>query len=89
MEKRHKVCSITFDAISIKGLYYNTSTDKMDGLEDLGQYGSATKRARYAMVFMVQGNAKKWKQISDYFLYGTSIEGDVLKEIISDCISKL
>ena len=90
MEKRDKVCSITFDAISIKeGLYYNTSTDKMDGFEDLGQYGTSGKRARYAMVFMVKGIAKKWKQILGYFLYGTSIKADILKGMITDCISKL
>lgn len=90
MEKRDTVCSITFDAISIKeGLYYNRSTDKMDGFEDLGQYGASGKRARYAMVFMVKGIAKKWKQIVGYFLYGTSIKPDVLKRMITDCISKL
>lgn len=39
-EPKDKVCGIVFDAVSIKaGVYYDTSKDKFEGLEDLGQYG--------------------------------------------------
>ena len=39
------------DAISIKrGLFYNISKDKVDGIEDLGIYGKSDRLAKYAMV---------------------------------------
>lgn len=43
-EHKDKVCGIVFDAVSIKaGIYYSTSRDKFEGIEDLGQYGSSEK----------------------------------------------
>ena len=47
-----QVCSLMFDATSIKrGLFYNISKDKVDGIEDLVMYGKSDRLAKYAMVF--------------------------------------
>ncbi|RZB39152.1 Tnp P element domain containing protein [Asbolus verrucosus] len=47
-------------------LFYNLSEDRMDGLEDDGAYRT-TKIADHAMVLMLKGVSKKWKQPIAYF----------------------
>ncbi|XP_063859154.1 uncharacterized protein LOC135100120 [Scylla paramamosain] len=90
MDKKDRVCVLMFDAVAIKsGLYYNTSKDKMEGIEDLGMYGRSDKVAKYAMVFMVRGLAHKWKQTLGYFLLNSSIKPDTLKNMILNCLTKL
>lgn len=90
MDKKDRVCVLMFDAVAIKsGLYYNTSKDKMEGIEDLGMYGRSDKVAKYAMVFMVRGLAHKWKQTLGYFLFNSSIKPDTLKNMILNCLTKL
>lgn len=90
MNEKEKVCSIMFDAISIKsGLFYNISKDKVDGLEDLATYGKTSHFAKYAMVFMAKGLTTKWKHVLGYFLFHTSIKPEILKQMVLDSISKL
>lgn len=70
MTVQERVCGLTFDAISIKeNLNYDVSKDEVEGLENLGKYGSSDSTARYAMVFMARGLASKWKQTLGYFFF--------------------
>ena len=88
MEAKDKVCGVVFDAISLKsGLYYNITKDQV--VEDLGQYGRSEQTAQYAMVFMVKGLARKWKQALAYFFFHSSINPTILKSMVSDCLRKL
>lgn len=90
MSTQDKLCGITFDAVSIKsGIYYQQSNDKFVGFEDCGQYYKGKKPAQYAMVFMAKGLCSKWKQVLGYFLFNKSIQADILKTMIHDCITKL
>lgn len=90
MSEQDKVCGVAFDAISVKEkLNYNIAQDEVDGLENLGVYGSSDSTAKYAMVFMVKGLASKWKQTLGYFLFSKSIKPDVLKCMLLDCLTKL
>lgn len=68
MKAEERVCGITFDAMHIKQtLQYDQCNDCVEGMEDLGQHGKSSKPANYAMVFMLKGLVKKWKQTLGYF----------------------
>jgi len=57
-----KYCSLLFDEISISSkLYYNEHLDRIEGFEDYG-YERTQKFADHALVFMVCGITKKYKQ---------------------------
>ena len=90
LDVKDKTCGLVFDAISLKsGIYYNTSKDQYQGLEDMGDYGKSDKCAQYAMVFMVKGLCTKFKQALGYFFFHQSIRPDTLKSMITDCLFKL
>lgn len=90
MTKQKRICGIVFYVISLKsGLYYDISNDKMQGYEDLGEYGRSREIAQYAMVFMARGLASNWKQTLGYLFFRKSIKSEILQKIILDCLSKL
>lgn len=68
-----------FLMLSLKlGLYYSSSNDRLEGTEDLGEYGRTEKPAQYAMVFMAKGLSSKWKQTLAYFsFFQKSINPDI------------
>ena len=55
----------------------------------MSKYGQSEKKAQYAMVFMVQGLARKWKQTLAYFFYNSSINSSTLQQMIMDCVKKI
>jgi len=53
---------LIFDEISLSsGVNYNSSSDQIDGFVNSGQYKSQ-ELAHHAIVFMIRGIAKKFKQ---------------------------
>jgi hypothetical protein len=67
LDEIHRYCVLLFDEISQHpSLGYNRSEDAIDGLEDDGVERSP-KIADHAMVFMIKGLAKRWKQPLAYF----------------------
>lgn len=58
-----KHCVLFFDEMSIsKGLTYCKATDKLHSLVDLGNRGRKKILANHALVFMVRGMFRSWKQ---------------------------
>lgn len=78
------------DEMSIKySLEYNKSLDMIEGYEDLGHLGRSSRPAKLAFVIMIRGLYNKWKLPMSYFLSSTGVKGDVMAEIMKNCISEL
>ena len=90
LKEQDKVCSLLLDEMSIKAnLSYDQSHDKIAGFEDYGEFGSGKQIANNALVFMVKGIAKKWKQPIAYFLSKNAASAEQLQTLISVAIEKL
>lgn len=74
-----KKCVILLDEVSIiKSIEYNKLLDKIEGFEDLGQFGRTSKFASHALVIMIRGLYKNWKFPFSYFFTGSGVKGDSL-----------
>lgn len=87
LNERDKVCSLIFDEMSIREhLQYNRSTDRIDGYEDIGHKGRTRRIANHALVFMVRGLFRKWKQPVAYYFSHSSVRSEILVELIVNII---
>lgn len=82
-----KTCILMFDEISLSpGLTYNKKKDFIEGLVDFGNGNRKAVFADHALVFMLKGVHRKWKQpLCFFFCEGTtpSIElTGILKDIV-------
>ena len=60
MQEDEKLCTLVFDEMAIKAqLTYNAFLDKVDGFESAGTGKVSTQ----ALVFMLRGITKNWKQV--------------------------
>jgi hypothetical protein len=58
-----------FDKMSIReNLHFNQKFDCIEGFEDLGSHSRTSNIANHALVFMLHGLHKKWKQPVAYYL---------------------
>lgn len=84
--KEENVCLLLFDEMSIrKHLHYDMKQDKVLGYEDHGNHGRSAQVATKALVFMLAGIRKKWKQpIAFYFNHTLTADRMtvILKEVI-------
>ncbi|KAK3918525.1 LOW QUALITY PROTEIN: Ubiquitin carboxyl-terminal hydrolase 36 [Frankliniella fusca] len=64
-----RICQVMFDEVSLKkGLYWNKKSKLIEGFEDYGLNGRTVGLATHALVFMVQGINRKFKQpVAFYF----------------------
>jgi hypothetical protein len=70
-------------------LFYDCSKDKVIGLEDLGDETTSDKLATSAIVLMACGIIENWKQPLAYYLVNESCSSDIVKEKLTDAITKL
>lgn len=83
LNKRDRICTLIFDEMSIREhLQYNCSSDRIDGFEDLGHKGRTGRVANHALVFMVRGLFRMWKQPVAYYFSHSSMRSDILAELI-------
>lgn len=92
MAKKHSntdnLCTLIFDEMAIrKHLSYNSKTDNIDGYQDHGLQGRTTQIASHALVFMVAGIRKKWKQLVAFYFSGDSVTADRLSVLLKEVIS--
>jgi hypothetical protein len=90
MPDKDHVCCLMFDEMSIReNLYFNQKLGCIEGFEDLGSQGRTSNIANRALVFMLRGLCRKWKQPVAYYLThgSTSVEMLVrfLKEVLGAC----
>jgi hypothetical protein len=85
-----KMCVISMDEISLKShLFYDSSKDKVIGLEDFGDGITTDKLATSAIVLMARGIIDNWKQPLAYYLVNESCSSEMVKEKLTDAIDKL
>lgn len=91
MSEMDKCCSVCFDEMSLKaGLAYDNQTDKIIGFEDLGDIvGPGQQIGKQALVFMVQGILKKWKQPLGFFISSKQTSANVIDILLRDCLTRL
>ncbi|KAG1674653.1 hypothetical protein GQR58_015022 [Nymphon striatum] len=89
-EDKDKAVSLVFDEMAIKEhLQYGTLGDTIEGFEDFGQLGKSKYIANHALVFMIRGLCRKWKQPIAYFLTSGVIPKDKLCILLNTCIDKV
>lgn len=80
----NNICLLSFDEMAIrKHLFYDASQDKILGFQDHGKHGRSSQKANKALVFMLTGLRKKWKQpIGFYFSH--TINADRMTVIVKE-----
>jgi hypothetical protein len=76
-----------FDEMSIReNLHFNQKLGCIEGFEDLGSRGRTSKVANHALVFMLRGLRKKWKQPVAYYLVRGSAKGQMLVKFLEEVL---
>ncbi|VEN58396.1 unnamed protein product, partial [Callosobruchus maculatus] len=90
LKEQDKYCTLVFDEMSIDpGLYYDISSDYIEGFQDTG---SAQRKAVFAdkvLVFMARGVHRKWKQAVAYYFTEGGMKTDMLVVTIKDVVRHL
>lgn len=85
--KLDRYCTVIFDEVSISAaLQFNESDGNVIGFEDLGLNNRSSKFGDKALVFMVRGIRKKYKQPVAFYLTNSSMNSITLSNIIKDVI---
>lgn len=85
-----KHCTLIFDEISLSsGLHYDAKNEKLIGYQDLGHIGRNIAKANHALVFMIRGMRKPWKQVLSYYFTSNTISTQNLKELVVYTIKEL
>jgi hypothetical protein len=70
-------------------LHFNQKFGCIDGFEDLGRHGRTSNTENHALVFMLRGLRKRWKQPVAYYLIHGSTKGEMLvnffMEVLDAC----
>ena len=87
MPDADRVCCLMFDEMSIRdNLHFNQKFDCIEGFEDHGEHGRTHRHANHALVFMLRGLRKKWKQPVAYYLIHGSTNGPLLATFLKDVL---
>lgn len=90
MQDLDKNCCLIFDEISVSsGLSYEPSKQRISGFEDMGELGRSNKYANHALVFMLRGLTKTWKQVVAYYFVTSTVSSDNLKIILKTVICQI
>lgn len=90
MKLHEKICSLVFDEMALQpGLQYNHKLDLVEGFEDYGSSERKSSFADHALVFMLRGIFKNWKQpVAFTFCKGTT-QTVVFAKLIKQVIQQL
>lgn len=90
LKVENRCCALIFDEIRLSpGFRYERYKQTICGFEDLGSLGRTRKGADHALVFMVRGIRKQWKQIVAYYFTAKTIAPDSLVFLIKEIIGQL
>ena len=74
-----RVCCLMFHEMSIKeNLHFNQKCGCIEGFEDLGSHSRTSSIANHALVFVLLGLHKKWKQPVACYLIHRSTKAEML-----------
>ena len=89
-DKKDKVCALLFDEIFINmGLYYNTKTDRVEGVEDFGEGGRTNREANHMMVFMLRGLNSNWKLPVAFHAVNGTCPSEVIAKLIPEIVREM
>lgn len=90
MKPLQNYCVLLFDEMSFQaGLQYRKKGDYIDGFTDLGGADRHNNFADHALVFMVRGVYRKWKDTVAYYLTDSTLSSRKLAAIIEQVIRKV
>lgn len=91
MKNRDKYCALSFDEMKLKkGLHYYRKLDYVVGYENYGQYTPPDPEpATHALLFMVRGICRMWKQVFGIFFCKNSTNANVLKHLVLDAVNNI
>lgn len=86
-----KICIVSFDEMTLKpGLVYDKKKDRLVGYENYGSsLESSSNLATHALVFMVRGLCKRWKQAVGFFFSSHTTPAPILKALLTELLEKL
>jgi len=85
LKKLDRYCSIVFDEIALSpSLQYTDGNIKVIGFKDLGGPYCSSDFVDKALVFMIRGSRKKFKQQIAFYLTNSTIDGTNLSIIIKN-----
>jgi hypothetical protein len=87
MSEIDRYCCLLFDEMSIReNVRFNQKFDCIDGFEDLGSQGRTCNIANHALLFMVRGLHRKWKQPVAYYLSCGSTKAEMLVQLLREVL---
>lgn len=90
MSELDKCCSLIFDEISLSnGFHYEPQRQEISGFQDMGELGRSPKAVNHALVIMIRGLRKSWKQVVVYYFVSDTVSADHLKVILKKLITEL
>ena len=90
IDEEDRKCFFLMDEMSLKtNLRYNRGEDKLYGVEDFGSENRGNRRANVALVLMIVGIKKKWKQHVAFFFSYNTIKSNILEIIIMKSVALL
>ena len=69
-----------------ENVWFNQKFDCIEGYEDLGSQGRTCKIANHALLFMVHGLHRKWKQPVAYYLSRGSAKAEMLVQFLREVL---
>lgn len=71
------------------GLHYEAHKQTISGYKDIGHLGRSSKLANHALIFMVHGIRKNWKQAISYYFTSGTLSASHLKYLIKENLQAL
>ena len=87
MSGKDRYCCLLFDEMSIReNVWFNQKFDCIEGFEDLGSQGRTCSIANHALLFMLRGLHRKWKQPVAYYLSRGSTKAEMLVQFLNEVL---
>ena len=83
MSDKDRMCCLIFDEMSES---ICISIRRLTGFEDLGRHGRISNIADHALVFIVRGLRRRWKEPVAYYLTRRSTKGDMLVDFLTEVL---
>jgi len=86
MSDRDRYCCLLFDEMSIReNVRFNQKLDCIEGFEDYGTERTC-RIANHALLFMVRGLHRKWKQPVAYYFIRGSTKANLLERLLKEVL---
>ena len=87
MSKKDQYCCLLFDEMLIReNDWINQKFDCIEGFEDLGSQSRTCNIANHALLFMVCGLCRKWKQPVAYYLSRGRTKAEILVQFLCEVL---